>query len=55
VDVYANSATEARNVARALRDAFEGVAYVVAWNGESKDEPTGLFRYGFTVEWITSR
>src|SRR3546814_1006236 len=38
VDVYADSATAARNVAEAIRDAVEGDAYVVAWRGESIDE-----------------
>lgn len=55
VDVYATTAESARAVAAAIRDAVEGDAYIVSWNGESKDEPTGLFRIGFTVEFITER
>ncbi|MEW6462933.1 MAG: DUF3168 domain-containing protein, partial [Pseudomonadota bacterium] len=33
VDVYAESAASAREVAKALRDAVELDAYVVAWRG----------------------
>ena len=55
VDVYAPTARVSRQVAAAIRDAVEGDAYVVSWNGESKDEPTGLFRISFTVEFITDR
>ena len=55
VDAYAPTATGARNVARALRDALEGQAHVVAWNGEMKDEPTGLYRYSFSVEFWAAR
>lgn len=55
IDVYGSTAHVVRGVAEALRDAFETVAYVVSWNGESKDDTTGLFQLGFTVEWITPR
>jgi len=55
VDVYASSASSARAVAAALRDAFEPVAYVVAWNGEFMDDATRLHRLSFTVEWLTPR
>ena len=57
VDVYGTSASSARNVARALRDAFEesGECYITAWRGESKEASTNLFRVGFDVEWIVDR
>lgn len=55
VDVYADSATAARNVAKALRDAIEPAAYITAWRGESKDEATKKYRYSFDVDWLTPR
>jgi hypothetical protein len=55
VDAYAKTVADAQAVAVALRDAFEGAAHVVAYNGDSKDPPTGLFRYSFTVEFWTPR
>lgn len=55
VDVYAGTPQQARSVAKVLRDAFEPEAYVVSWNGESIDDPTRLYRYSFTVEWLTDR
>src|SRR5690606_24388538 len=56
-DAYATTATESRNVARALRDAFEAdnAAYISGYNGEFIDEPTGLYRTSFTVEFLTAR
>lgn len=53
IDVYGTSASSARAVAQALRDAFEGEqnCYVVGWRGESKEPATNLFRVGFDLEW----
>lgn len=57
IDVYGNTAAQSRNVARALRDAFEAgdQAYVTGWNGEFKESETNLYRYSFTVEWFVYR
>lgn len=55
IDAYAQSAASARNVAKALRDALEPSGYVVAWNGEHREPDTKLYRYSFTVEFMTSR
>jgi hypothetical protein len=55
VDAYAKTASAARGVAEVIRDAIEDDCYVVSWNGEFKDVPTGLFRYSFTVEFMTTR
>jgi NMD protein affecting ribosome stability and mRNA decay len=56
IDVYAQTASAAREVVRALTDAFEAAHnQVVAWNGETKDVPTGLYRVSFTVEFWTGR
>lgn len=51
IDVYATTASGARGAAEALRDAFEPVAYVTGWRGESKNTDTQLYRYSFDVEW----
>lgn len=55
IDVYANSATEARSVVESLRDAIEPVAYVTGWRGEARDTETKKFRSGFDVDWMVKR
>jgi hypothetical protein len=61
IDVYARDTTpgtgarNARNGAKAIRDALEPVAYVTSWDGETRDTETQLFRYTFTVSFLTPR
>ncbi|HBO3174931.1 DUF3168 domain-containing protein [Pseudomonas aeruginosa] len=55
IDVYADTGAAARNVAKALRDAIEPVAYVTSWRGESIDPETKRYRYSFDVDWIVQR
>ena len=55
VDVYATTASSARAVADALRDAFEPVATIVSWGAESKDPTTKAYRSSFDVSWWTER
>jgi hypothetical protein len=55
IDCYSNSFSNSRDVAKALRDAMEPHAYVTAWNGEFRDQPTGLYRVSFTMEFLTPR
>lgn len=55
IDIYANSAAEARDVAEALRGAIEPEAYVTSWRGESREPDTNLFRYSFDVDWMVKR
>lgn len=55
IDVYGRTAEAAREVAEALRDAFEPHAHVVSWRGESRDSETRNYRYSFDVEWFTPR
>jgi hypothetical protein len=55
VDVFSNTASTARAVAEAIRDAVEPSAHIVAWRGESKDLETRAFRYSFTLDWWASR
>lgn len=54
IDIYGDSASSVRDVAKAVRDAVEPYGHVVSYNGEERDAETGLYRYGFTVEfWQT--
>jgi hypothetical protein len=55
VDVYARTADEARAAAQALRDAIETTAYVVSWNGETRDPTTRAYRISFTSDWHSPR
>lgn len=55
VDVYANKQVDVRAIAKALRDAFEGDAYVSSWNGEVREPETRRFRITFTVDFIAHR
>lgn len=58
VDVYASpqqGAQVARNVALALRDPIERVAYITNWLGESTDPQTGNPTFTFQVDWIVPR
>ena len=55
VDAYAKSASTARSVADALRDAIEPKAYVTRWNGEWIDPETGSNRASFDVSWWQHR
>jgi len=55
IDVWANSLRSARNVAEALRDAFEGRAHITSWRGESTDETTNHHNYSFDIDWFEKR
>lgn len=55
LDVYADTSVEAIQVAKAVRDAVQGSAYVTGWRGEFRDPDTDLARVSFDVDWITSR
>lgn len=55
VDAYANDAVSARNVATALINALEPAAHVTSYNGEYREIETRLYRFSFTVDFITPR
>lgn len=55
VDVYASTAASARAVALALRNAYEPVAHIQNWRGESKDPETNNYRFSFDVDFIVNR
>lgn len=56
IDAYGATASEAREVSAALRDAIEAdFNHVVSYNGEFWDQPSGLYRVSFTAEFWTER
>lgn len=55
IDVYADTATSVRSVAKALRDVLEPHAHITGWRGESIDPDTNKYRYSFDVEFWTPR
>ena len=55
LDAYADTAKEAREVGLALSAAVEPHAYVVSWNFEAREPDTRLYRFSFTVEFMTPR
>lgn len=55
MDVYAQTVTAARAIAKVVRDAIEPVAYITGWLGESRELDTRLYRVSFQVDWITNR
>lgn len=55
VDVWAKTASSARSVADALRDAIELDCYITAWRGEDRDPETKSYRVSFDCDWIVER
>ena len=55
IDVYGPTADSVRSVAAALRAAIEPHAYVVRFNGETRENSTRAYRYSFDVEWQVYR
>lgn len=55
IDVYATTASNARDVAQALRDAIEPHAHIISWRGEDRDTETRNYRVSFDVDWLVSR
>jgi hypothetical protein len=55
IDVYGKGMDAVRAAALAIRDAIEPVAYITAYNGEFREPDTRLYRYSFTVEFLTQR
>lgn len=55
IDAYGSTVTQCRSVAEALRQAMEPYGYVVSLGGEEWDEPSGLYRSIFTVEFFVDR
>lgn len=55
VDVYATTDDDAREAAKALRDAIEPHAHIVSWRGEDTDTETDLAFVSFDVRWWVPR
>lgn len=55
VDVYADTASSAIAVLKAIRDAIEPVSYVTRWGATTRDPETLNYRATFGADWIVSR
>lgn len=55
IDVYADTASDAREVAEAIRDAIEAACHVVGWYGEGRDRDTDHYRISFGSDWFVER
>ncbi len=55
IDVWADSSTQCKAVANAIRSAIEGHCYVVSWLGTAKEKESGIFRCTFTIQLIQMR
>lgn len=55
IDIYSDSVESCREVAVALRDAFEPIAHITAWGREDRDPDTNLLHFSFDINFITSR
>lgn len=55
IDCYAATASAARSVAEAVRDAIEMQCHIVSWRGEEKDPDTQRYRYSFDADWFVDR
>jgi hypothetical protein len=52
---YGATATAARNAAKVIREALEGGAYLVSFNGTGRDPDTNNYTYGFDMEFMAER
>lgn len=55
MDVWGDTSKSVLEAAKALRDALEPHAYIVAWRGTSRDTETKRYRFSFDVDFIESR
>lgn len=52
---YADTATAARSAAQVIREALEGSAYLVSFNGSGRDPDTNRYTYSFDMEFVQYR
>lgn len=55
VNVWGMKSSDVRAVVAQIRDAIEGVSYIVRWGNQSRDAETLAFGYDFDVDWFTHR
>lgn len=55
IDVYAGTASAARQIAAAIEHAIETHCYITRYGGESRDPETMNYRSTFDVDWIVKR
>lgn len=55
-DVYARTGEDCQEIFEAVRDAVEGVAHVVSYQGASRDRKETLaYQITFTADWFVDR
>lgn len=55
IDVYADSAEQARTVLATIEHAIELECYVTRYSGESRDPDTQSYRSSMDVDWLVPR
>lgn len=55
VNVWGQTTGQVIAVTQAIRDAIQGVSYIVRWGNQSRDAQTLAFGYDFDVDWLTYR
>ena len=50
-DIYGNGMAEVSDMAEAIRNALDGIAYITFWGGSTTEPNTKLSRFTFTVDW----
>lgn len=55
VNVWGETDDQVIDVTQAIRDAIQGVCYIVRWGNQDKDAQTLAFGYDFDVDWLTYR
>lgn len=55
VNVWGRTTGEVIAVTQAIRDAIQGVSYIVRWGNQDRDAQTLAFGYDFDVDWLTYR
>lgn len=55
IDVYADTAKAANDVATAIQRAIELECYVTGYNGDFRDPVTMNYRSSFNIDWVVNR
>jgi len=55
IDCWGDTISSVRSAAKSIRGAIEPVAHVVAFNGESREPDTKLYRVSFSVDFWQTR
>lgn len=55
VNVWGVTTGDVIGVTQAIRNAIQGVSYIVRWGNQARDAQTLAFGYDFDVDWLTYR